>query len=209
VRIVLDVPRYQWQYLQPQDSVAYDCGYCGNRVGPNIGWNTQVIPSVRIVICSHCEQPTYFDEEGTQWPGPTPGTPVQALPPEVEAIYNEARRSMSVAAPNTSVMACRKLLMHIAAERGAGEDRTFKQYVEWLVQNHYVPPGGEGWADHIRGKGNEANHEIDLIDTHTAEQVLAFTEFLLRFVYELPARAGPQGPPGGQANPADGGGNTN
>lgn len=97
---------------------------------------------------------------------------------------------MSVSAYNTAVMVCRKLLMHVAYERGSGEKKNFKQYVEWLVENHYVPPGGEAWADQIRGKGNEANHEIDLMDEHSAEQVLSFTEFLLKFVYELPARVG-------------------
>ena len=92
--------------------------------------------------------------------------------------------------------------MHIAAERGAGEGKNFKQYVDWLVSNHYVPPGGEGWADHIREKGNEANHEIELIDQHAAEQVLSFTEFLLKFVYELPARAGGQATPPTESSPS-------
>jgi len=97
---------------------------------------------------------------------------------------------MSVSAYNATVMACRKILMHIAADQGAGDDKSFKQYVDWLVANHYVPPGGAGWADQIRDRGNDANHEIELLDQHSAEQVLSFTEFLLKFVYELPARAG-------------------
>jgi hypothetical protein len=182
--------RYQWQTIQSQDSVSYVCAYCGNRVGPNRGWNTQTLPSVRILICSHCEQPTFFDEDANQWPGAMYGVPVQALPTDVETIYDEARRCMSVTAYNTAVMACRKLLMHLAVEKGAKENQNFKYYVNWLVENHFVPPGGEGWADHIRDKGNEANHEIVLIDQHSAEQVLSFVEMLLKFVYEMPARAG-------------------
>lgn len=97
---------------------------------------------------------------------------------------------MSVSAYNTAVMACRKLLMHIAVEKGAPEGQSFKQYVDWLVANHYVPPGGEGWADQIRARGNEANHEIDLLEQHAAEQILSFVELLLKFVYEMPARVG-------------------
>ena len=81
--------------------------------------------------------------------------------------------------------------MHIAVEKGASPNESFKHYVDWLVNNHYVPPGGEGWVDQIRDKGNEANHEIQLIDQHTAEQVLSFVELLLKFVYELPARVAP------------------
>lgn len=179
---------------------SYVCGYCGDKVGPDkayfAAYETPGVGRVQvfIYICSACRQPTYFDPDDRQWPGVAFGAPVQALPSDVEALYNEARRCMSVSAYNTAVMACRKLLMHIAYERGAREMTNFKQYVDWLVENHYVPPGGHGWADQIRDKGNEANHEISLIDQHTAEQVLSFTEFLLKFVYELPARVGVPAP---------------
>lgn len=62
--------------------------------------------------------------------------------------------------------------------------------VDWRVENHYVPPRGAGWADHIRGKSNDANHEIELIDQHSAKQVMSFVELLLKFIYEMPARVG-------------------
>jgi len=34
--------------------------------------------------------------------------------------------------------------------------------VEFPVSQGYVPPNGRGWVDHIRTKGNAANHEIRL-----------------------------------------------
>ncbi|GAE92941.1 hypothetical protein JCM21714_1967 [Gracilibacillus boraciitolerans JCM 21714] len=40
--------------------------------------------------------------------------------------------------------------------------------------------------DHIRKKGNEANHELPDMQEDDAEELLKFTEMLLRFVYELP-----------------------
>lgn len=176
----------------------YVCGYCGDKVGPDRGYfavyDQPTIGRLQLYIylCSSCRQPTYFDPNDRQWPSVAFGSPVQALPPDVQGLYDEARRCMSVSAYTAAVMACRKLLMHIAHERGSGEQNNFKSYVDWLVEHHYVPPGGEGWADLIRGKGNEANHEIEALDQHAAEQVLSFTEFLLKFVYELPARvAGP------------------
>lgn len=96
---------------------------------------------------------------------------------------------MAASAWNTSVMACRKILMHVAHERGAEDDRNFKYYVDWLTAEHYVPPGGGAWVDQTRTRGNEANHEIELMDQTISEQILGFTELLLKFVYEFPAKA--------------------
>ena len=42
--------------------------------------------------------------------------------------------------------------------------------------------------DAIRKDGNEATHEIALADADEAAQLLDFTEMLLKFVYEFPAR---------------------
>ena len=83
-------------------------------------------------------------------------------------------------------MLCRKLLMHTAVEKGANEGQSFQQYVKWLVDERYAPRGAEDWLDYIRGRGNEANHEIVVMGKKDAEGVLRFTEALLRGVYELP-----------------------
>jgi uncharacterized protein DUF4145 len=186
-----------WQNLAAVTSRSYVCGYCGDKVGPDRGYIGQWVPqgqntgkTIFIFICSSCNRPTFFDQDESQWPGVSHGAQVQALPPEIDAVYGEVRRCMSVSAYTTAVMACRKLLMHIAVEKGADKNKTFKYYVDWLVKNHFVPPGGEGWVDQIRGKGNDANHEIDLVDEHSAEQVISFVELLLKFVYEMPARVG-------------------
>jgi len=43
-------------------------------------------------------------------------------------------------------------------------------------------------VDHIREKGNEATHEILLMSREDAEDLIEFTEMLLRVVYEFPAK---------------------
>jgi hypothetical protein len=58
--------------------------------------------------------------------------------------------------------------------------------VDYLANAGYVPPNGKGWVDHIRKKGNEANHEIVVMSKQDAEEVVTFTSMLLKFVYELP-----------------------
>ena len=83
-------------------------------------------------------------------------------------------------------MVCRKLLMHIAVEEGANEDKSFKYYVDWLEENHYVPPNGKDVVEYIREKGNEANHEIVPMEKEDAEALIGFLELFMKFIYEVP-----------------------
>ena len=86
-----------------------------------------------------------------------------------------------------SVLACRKLLMHVAVSKGANVGLKFIEYVEYLAKNHLIPVWSEDWVDHIREKGNEANHEILIMKKEDAEDLISFSEMLLKLVYEFPA----------------------
>ena len=70
----------------------------------------------------------------------------------------------------------------------AEPEQSFMQYVEYLAANGYVPPNGRGWVDHIRKKGNEANHDIVLMTPADSRDLIGFAEMLLKFIYEFPAR---------------------
>jgi hypothetical protein len=113
---------------------------------------------------------------------------VASLPKDVESLYAEARSSIAASAYTGAALICRKILMHIAVEKGADEGKSFQFYVEHLANVGYVPPDGKGWVDHIRTKGNEATHEIVITQKADAEELFSFLEMLLRFVYEFPAR---------------------
>jgi hypothetical protein len=78
--------------------------------------------------------------------------------------------------------------MHIAVEQGAPEGKSFLAYVEFLSKEGFVPPHGKEWVDHIREKGNEANHEIVLMSQNDAIDLINFSEMLLKFIYEFPKR---------------------
>ena len=67
-------------------------------------------------------------------------------------------------------------------------EKGFVEYVEYLAAKGYVPPNGQGWVDHIRVKGNEANHEIRLMKKSDSEELISFSEMLLKFIYEFPQR---------------------
>lgn len=76
--------------------------------------------------------------------------------------------------------------MHIAVEQGATEGLSFVQYIDYLSGQGFVPPNGKHWVDHIRKKGNEANHEIVLMNPQDGKELILFIEMLLKFIYEFP-----------------------
>jgi hypothetical protein len=85
-------------------------------------------------------------------------------------------------------MGCRKLLMHVAVEKGADTGESFVKYIDYLQQKHYTPPSSDDWVDSIRKRGNEANHQIVLMKSTDARDLIAFSEMLLKFIYEFPGK---------------------
>ena len=77
--------------------------------------------------------------------------------------------------------------MHIAVEQGAAENMSFREYVDYLDDNGYLPPKSKEWVDHIRDQGNEANHEIIVKTANDAKKLIDFIEMLSKFIYEFPA----------------------
>jgi hypothetical protein len=185
-----------WEGLKKIGPHAFTCGYCGKEVGSREGYHQRGQDynppggSPVILICPSCNRPSYFESRrySSQTPAPLLGHDVDALPDNIAAIYQEARQCTQAEAYTACVLACRKLLMHIGVDRGAGDNLRFIQYVEYLAQNGYVPPNGRGWVDHIRQRGNEANHEIVIMSQDNALELLSFVEMLLKFIYEFPAR---------------------
>lgn len=177
----------QWQNLvSPPEDYAYTCGYCGNTGGPRGVYKSNVA-NTWVLICSVCSAPTAL-WHGELVPAVRFGGEVAGLPSDVGLLYEEARGCMSVPAYTAAILLCRKILMHVAVESGADVGLKFVQYVEYLWEQHYVPPNAKGWVDHIREKGNEATHEIVQMGREEAEQLISFTEILLKLVYELPQR---------------------
>ncbi|MGH7827303.1 MAG: DUF4145 domain-containing protein [Candidatus Binatia bacterium] len=181
-----------WENAQALSPVSYLCGFCGLNVSSERGWQSNQNPAFnRIRICPDCNRLSFFESGDNQVPGIAYGRPVPNVPAELDALYHEGRKSTAAGAHTAAVLACRKILMHIAVDHGAQPGLNFIEYVEYLVKNGFVPPKGKGWVDHIRKKGNEANHEIVVMGPDASKDLLTFIEMLLTFLYDFPARIQP------------------
>ncbi|HEV7678627.1 MAG TPA: DUF4145 domain-containing protein [Candidatus Dormibacteraeota bacterium] len=139
-----------------------------------------------IAICGFCGAPTFFLPDGRFSPTAAPGEDIADIPEDVAHLYREARISAAGGANTAAVLVCRKILMHIAVDQEAPESRSFLEYVTFLADKGFLPPNGRLWVDYVRRRGNEANHQIQLMDAKDAEVLIRFTGMLLQFLYELP-----------------------
>ena len=182
-----------WRGIQDISPSSFICGHCTTFVTSNKGFACSAIPDGSghltggIYICPNCHGPTIMEPNGRRIPDVPIGRSVEHLPKDVDKIYNEARSCTSIGAYTASVLLCRKLIMHLGVEKGAKENENFKIYVNYLDDKGFIPPGNKDMLDHVRDKGNEANHEITIMSREDASLLLTFIEMLLRFIYEFPA----------------------
>ena len=80
---------------------------------------------------------------------------------------------------------CRKILMHVAVDKGADEGKAFAAYLDFLQDEGFITPPMKPWADVIRQHGNQATHKIPPADEARGLGTLAFTTQLLRMIYEM------------------------
>lgn len=193
----------RWVNAQTLQADKYQCGHCDTLMSTDEGYVHPGSVGVsgfdgEIRICSNCHLPTFFGDQCGRSPGALFGKEVKNLPENVAAIYREARLCTGAGAHTASVLACRKLLMHIAVNKGAKEGKSFQSYVEYLADKGYIPPDGRAWVDHVRKKSNEQNHEIVMAEAADSEQLIKFLGMLLTIMYEFPAEIPGVGDPDGE-----------
>lgn len=192
MKFEIDLAHFNWAQRQSLPSSSYQCGHCSNKVSSNQGYklghghNGEGTQMGGIYICPHCRCPTCVDNIGNRFPDSAFGSSVRFIPEDLDALYEEARSCTSNSNYTAAVLVCRKILMHIGVEKGGEEGKSFIYYVNHLATNGYIPPNGSHWVDHIRKKGNEANHEIRIMIRDDARDLLIFIEMLLKFIYEFP-----------------------
>ncbi len=168
----------------------YTCGYCGTKVSGAVvaryDWQDSVASrhSNKWLLCTNCTRPSAKINNVVS-PGALFGPEIQGLPSDVGDSYDEARRCMEVNAYTAAELMCRKILMHVAADKGAKEGECFASYLTYLEEHGYVTPPMKGWVDLIRQHGNKSTHKLDSPKKERAQSTVMFTAELLRLVYEM------------------------
>lgn len=160
-----------------------DCGHCGadaqaavvaHRTAEDIQW----------LLCPRCFGGSVVNE-GVSSPPVRTGFAIEGLPESVNLAYQQARDSLAVGAYTGVELICRKILMHVAADKGAGEGEPFASYIEYLAEQGYVTPTMWPWVKRIKDNANEATHRLPESTKNRAQSTLVFTAELLRLTYEM------------------------
>ena len=192
-----------YQYIHKLDPAkpdawfSFTCGHCNRPVsGAVAAVMVYGGESIKWLQCTNpeCGKGSVLHINGTIIPGVMFGPNVQGLPTEVAAAYSEARRCMSVNAFTAAELLSRKILMHIAVDKGAKEGENFEPYISFLEAKGYVTPPMKFWVDLIRKHGNKSTHRLDPPEKDRAESTVMFTAELLRLVYEMEEMAKKYGP---------------
>ncbi len=176
----------------------FRCGHCGTPTSGAIV--TSATQSGRpsggtseiqfVVACSHCYGLSiYFGGDpkspSRRYPAAPAGREVEGLPDDVKDAWTEARAAYTAGAPTASEHMCRKILLHVAVERGADASSSFLSSVNYLFEHGHLPSQMRPWVDRIRLNANKAAHEIEPRDDARARATLEFTQELLHLMYEM------------------------
>ena len=106
---------------------------------------------------------------------------------KVERLYKEAYNSFGVQSWTPTVQSCRTILHYVTLALGASRNNVsnFADDINWLKNNHWLPPGADTWAHVIRTKGNRSIHETENSSRDDAASMLYLTAMLLRHVWEV------------------------
>lgn len=175
----------------------YTCGHCGTQVsGAVLAYAKDNRGYVgRWLQCSTCGDGSFSNIEEKLFPGASFGPSIEGLPADVQEAYCEARDCLSVNSTTAAELICRKILMHVAVDKGAAEGQTFASYIDYLQKQGYVTPPMRGWVVLIKDHGNESTHKLPKPERKRAEGTILFTAQLLRSVYEMGHLADQFAPP--------------
>ena len=164
----------------------YTCGHCNSKVAGAVVATVHLKDQpILWLLCTNCANGSVRADNGNIFPGVPFGPKIEGLPDVVLDAYEEARRCLSINAFTSCELICRKILMHVAVDKGASEGDTFANYLSYLETKGFVTPPMKTWVDLIRQHGNKAAHLIEPPEITRAESTLMFTAELLRLTYEM------------------------
>ena len=143
----------------PDSWYSYVCGHCKKNVTGVVtgSFNTSQGP-IKWLLCPSYVDGSVLTSKGVLFPYQLFGPEVQGVPEDTNQAYNEARTCFSVNSFTACKLLCRKILMHIAVDKGAQSGDKFEKYINYLENQGFVSPPMKDWVNLIRVNGNEATH---------------------------------------------------
>ena len=127
-----------------------------------------------------------FDRNGVLYPFEIFGPEIQGVPQDTKQTYDEARTCFSVKAYTACELLCRKILMHVAVDKGAQAGDNYEKYINYLETLGYITPPYEKMGRPYKDKWKLKLHiGCTNPDKKYAEGTLMFTAELLRLIYEM------------------------
>lgn len=171
------------------------CPHCGLKVAGIIHCfiEREIFPSKNdklysILECPSCGKPIIYQiNEALTFPSGLVLRNVKNLPNAIDTIYREVNTAIGSGCYTAAVGLARTAINHIAVDKGADENKNFQYYVQYMVDNHFVPPNAHNWVDKIRIMANESVHDLRIWKCNDAVTIGQFLMYLLIFVYELPS----------------------
>ncbi|GFN40551.1 MAG: conserved hypothetical protein [Marine Group I thaumarchaeote] len=176
-------------YSQPTGTHSYQCGHCDHQTSGRV---VAFYPSNGVnkwLLCTNCAKGSVLTSAGIIFPASKFGSSVEGLPGIVQKAYDEARLCYSVGAFTACELICRKILMNVAVDKGADENDSFVNYLDFLKTEGYITEAMMSWVSLIREHGGKSTHYIAEPEKTRAESTLMFTEQMLKIIYEATHRA--------------------
>jgi uncharacterized protein DUF4145 len=179
--------------LEPKHQI-YLCGACGNGTTGRVVCSAKRADQASVLWClCSCErkEPTIIVEKDgmvtMQMPMAQEFPVGKNWPKELELLYEEASKAYCAGAFTATAMACRKLLMACACDKGEADGKSFEAYVDYITQKVLTYPQAKTSIDKIRNISNDANHKIAFVTPADARRAMEIVTYMLNTIYSLPA----------------------
>jgi hypothetical protein len=171
------------------------CGACGKSTSGRvicdvIRANDNALVSWCSCSCEKCEPTVLVEKDGAvilQLPAAREFHAEPDWPADLARLYEEASATFSAGAFTAASMACRKVLMACACDKGAAEGGGFSGYVDYITNTVLTYAAAQSAIEKIKDIGNEANHKVAFVNRADAERSMRIVTYMLKAIYSFPA----------------------
>lgn len=175
--------------------ITADCAHCGVPTNHAVIAFVYATRDIQWIRCGTCKRGAVI-QFGQQYPAVSALRTPNGLPDDATAgLWEDIRKCYGVRAWGAVVMLCRKMVFHVAVDKGLAPKNAkgwapkFAEALQHIEDEGHITKQMRDWTNRIVEIGNEANHEIPAITEKQAEDVAAYTLQLLTLVYAIPALA--------------------